>query len=147
MIAASSRLEAEAIDLYRRGGRLPPIGRLLAAVRRFRPQLVLAEYSGVRHLPLNFRPHDDGEIVFLRLMRMHDDGRVSFFPSSLSFDPERDPPVEVVSSRRVELRGWRQPELLDALAAAGFEHVESLGSFERASYDPDESADLILVAR
>lgn len=51
-IAAAPRLAAESVDLYGHGRSLPPIGRLFAAVRRFRPQLVLAEYSGLRHLPL-----------------------------------------------------------------------------------------------
>lgn len=99
-----------------------------------------------RHLPLNFRPHDDGESVFLRLMEVQDDGRVLFFPTTLRWRPDADPPVTVVASKRVELRGWRLSELEAAFAAAGFVHRELYGSFERRPFDPLESRDLILVA-
>ncbi len=53
LIESSPGLSARAVDLYRSGRfRPPPFGRLIAAVRGFRPHLVLAEYSGIRHLPL-----------------------------------------------------------------------------------------------
>ena len=101
----------------------------------------------IRHLPLNFRPHDEGETVFLRLMELHDDGRVSFFPSSLVLDPERDPPLELRSSKRVELRGWRHDDLSSALRSAGFDQIERLGGFDGRPFDATGSIDLILVAR
>lgn len=102
---------------------------------------------GVRHLPLSFHSDEKGETVFLRLMQAHDDGRVDFFPTSLALDPERDPPLEVVSSQRVELRGWRVGELELVVRRAGFETVRALGSFADEAFDPDESSDLILIAR
>ncbi len=53
LIEASPVLEGQAVDLYRPGRlRAPPLGQLFAAARDFRPHLVLAEYSGIRHLPL-----------------------------------------------------------------------------------------------
>ena len=102
---------------------------------------------GERWLPLNFRPDDGGEVVFLRLMRLHADGRVSFSPSSLTLDPERDPPLELRSSKRVELRGWREGELSEALTTSGFERIERRGAFDGSPFDPASSSDLILLAR
>ena len=133
------------------------LGRFFAALRRLLlPEapitIQLLNYerilaSGVRHLPLNFRPQDEGEIVFLRLMRAHDDGRVTFFPSTLELVPDEDPPLRVRSAKRVELFGWRLPELRAAVADAGFEEIESFGAFGGAAYEPEASTDLILVVR
>ncbi len=101
---------------------------------------------GERHLPLNFRPHEGGESVFLRLMEVQEDGRVLFFPTTLRFRPEADPPVSVVASKRVELRGWRPGELEAALDRAGFSERRLYGSFDRQPFEPLESRDLIVVA-
>jgi CBS domain-containing protein/SAM-dependent methyltransferase/gamma-glutamyl:cysteine ligase YbdK (ATP-grasp superfamily) len=105
-----------------------------------------------RHLPLNFRPHDEGEIVFLRLMeteveRTGEEGAVLFFPTTLKLEPGRDPPVSLASSRRVELRGWRWSELEPALEAAGFHQRELYGAFDGSPFDASASRDLIVVAR
>ncbi len=100
-----------------------------------------------RHLPLNFRPHEDGESVFLRLMEIEDDGRVLFFPTTLRFRPDGDPPVTVAASKRVELRGWRLAELEAAFDQAGFCQRQLFGSFEKTPFEPLESRDLIIVAR
>ncbi len=99
-----------------------------------------------RHLPLNFRPHEDGESVFLRLMEVEDDGRVLFFPTTLRFRPDADPPVTVAASKRVELRGWRLSELEAAFDDAGFSERRLYGNFERQTFEPLESRDLIVVA-
>ncbi len=100
-----------------------------------------------RHLPLNFRPHEEGESVFLRLMEVADDGRVLFFPTTLRFRPDADPPVTVVASKRVELRGWRLTELETAFDDAGFAERRLYGSFEKTPFEPLESTDLIIVAK
>lgn len=102
---------------------------------------------GERHLPLNFRDDEDGEIVFLRLMELRDDGSVVFCPTSLRFRPDRENPVEVVSSRRVPLRGWRRGEVEEMLDTAGFPDREVFGNVEREPYVAEESRDLVLVAR
>lgn len=102
--------------------------------------------GGVRALPVAVRPAEDGEAAFVRLMTPHPDGTVSFFPTRLSLRPDRDPPVEVVASRQVELRGWRRDELVAALGAAGFEKVEALGGFDGSAWRPS-SSDLIVLAR
>lgn len=100
----------------------------------------------VRHLPLNFQPSEDGEIVFLRLMVPLEGGRVRFCPSTLRLDPERDPPLEVLRSRSVELRGWTRADLLPLLKGAGFEVIGVHGDMSGGDYDPQKSADLVVVA-
>ncbi len=102
---------------------------------------------GERHLPLNFRPHEGGESVFLRLMQTCDDGRVLFFPTTLKFRPDEDPPVSVAASKRVELRGWRLAELEAAFDDAGFAERRLYGSFEMTPFEPEESRDLILISK
>ena len=100
------------------------VARLAAGLRRLlRPEAALViqilNYerifaSNERHLPINFRAQDDGdELVFLRLMQAEADGYVVFCPTTLRFRPDSQTPVEVVSSRRVRLRGWRRGELVE----------------------------------
>ena len=102
---------------------------------------------GERHLPLNFRDDPDGgEIVFLRLLELQADGRVIFCPTSLRLRPDRESPVEVHSSRRVPLKGWRRGELEEIFADAGFRQCRAYGSFTKDSFEPLESTDLLLVA-
>ena len=123
--------------------------RRLAAGARWVLQLLNYERivaRGERHLPLNFRSHEDGESVFLRLMRLEDDGRVLFFPTTLEFRPQADPPVSVAASKRVELRAWLLPELEAAFDAAGFHERQLYGTFDRRPFEPLESRDLIVVA-
>lgn len=104
--------------------------------------------NGERHLPLNFRDGDDGEIVFLRLMSPRPDGTVLFFPTTLELHPDdENEPVRVAHSRRVLLRGWKSAEVDAACRASGFREVELLGSYEREQFDGERSKDLIVVAR
>lgn len=102
---------------------------------------------GVRALPVNLRPHDDGELVFLRLMTPLPDGRVRFFPTTLLLRPGTDPPLALERSREVLLRGWRRGELETTLARAGIAPEEAFGDFEGTPFDPASSQDLVLVAR
>lgn len=102
---------------------------------------------GERHLPLNFRQDDHEEIVFLRLMDLQENGEVLFYPSTLRLVPGGDPPLLVEAAKEVRLRGWRESELIEALQNVGFEHRETLGSFDRKPFDPLGSRDLIVVAR
>ncbi|TNF77811.1 MAG: class I SAM-dependent methyltransferase [Acidobacteria bacterium] len=101
----------------------------------------------VRHLPVNFRQDEEGEIVFLRLMEPEEDGRVLFFPSTLRLRPGQDPPLEIVAAKEVHLRGWRYTEVESALDKGGFGEHTLLGSFDSSPFEPDESADLVVVAR
>lgn len=108
--------------------------------------------TGARHLPLNIRHRgeDDGEvddIVFLRLMTPRDDGSVIFNPTSLRYRPGADPPVEVVATKNVHLRGWRWDEVRPLLRAAGFREMKVYGGMRRETWDPEQSQDLVVVAR
>jgi len=103
-----------------------------------------------RHLPLNIRPDPNcagGEIVFLRLMELRDDGFVVFCPPTLRFRPGEETPVEVISSRRVRLRAWRREDLEEVLEEAGFPRRELFGGFDRQPFVAQSARDLILVAR
>jgi len=103
--------------------------------------------QGIRYLPLNFTSQSGHEIVFLRLMELGSNGRVVFCPTTLRFDPSSECPVEVIQSRRVELRGWRHEELKRFLLENGFEIVNLFGDMEKGEFDPDQSSDLIILAR
>ena len=108
------------------------------------------EIKKERALPLNFLkdPEDPkATIVFMRTMELLPDGRVIFMPTSLRQRSDLDPPIEVVTSHRVEIRGWRKPQIESAFRAAGFNSVEFLGSYQKAQFDPAESRDLIMIAR
>ena len=101
----------------------------------------------VRHLPLSFRQHEDGEIVFLRLLEPLEDGRVRFCPTTLSYHPQADPPVEVVRSRMVELRGWKREDLIPLLENAGLSILSAHGDLIGGPFEPETSYDLVLVAQ
>ncbi len=134
------------------------LDRLLAGLRaRLRPGapfvLQVLNYdkvhdTGQRSLPVNFRKDDgDGEIVFLRLMTPQPDGMVVFTPSTLRYRPGGDPPLEVVATRNVLLRGWRRAELEEALASAGFSHRQVFGTVGDVPWDAAQSPDTVIIAR
>ncbi|MFQ5739859.1 MAG: class I SAM-dependent methyltransferase [Acidobacteriota bacterium] len=103
--------------------------------------------QGIRHLPLNFRPEGEGEIIFLRLMEPLEDGRVRFCPTTLRYDPHGDPPLQLVRSRIVELRGWRSRDLLPALEKAGFQLRSLYGDMRGGLFEAEVSHDLVVVAQ
>lgn len=132
------------------------LGRFLCGLRNHLAEgapllLQLLNYERIffrqeRSLPVSLRPDESGDIVFLRLMNLHEDGTVTFFPSTLQLRPGQNPPLEVKASKEVRLRGWRLEELEEAFEAAGFWVSERLGSFDGRDYQPTESRDLIVVA-
>lgn len=102
-----------------------------------------------RSLPLAFLPdkeNPDSTIVFLRAMEFHGERRVTFMPTILTMRPDREPPMELVASQRVEIRGWRGSDLVEAFRAAGFPSTELFGSYQKAPFDAAESRDVIFVA-
>lgn len=108
------------------------------------------EAKGERALPLTFLPDPDdpeASIVFLRTMERREHDRVIFMPTILRQRPDREPPLELVASQRVEIRTWRRDQLVAAFSSAGFASVETFGSYQRVPFDPAESRDVILVAR
>jgi SAM-dependent methyltransferase len=104
--------------------------------------------TGQRVLPLNFRQDEgEGDVVFLRLMTPRPDGTVVFTPSTLRYRPDGDPPLEVVATRNVQLRGWRRRELEEALEAGGFPRRDVFGTVGDVPFDPSQSPDTVIVAR
>jgi glycine/sarcosine N-methyltransferase len=103
--------------------------------------------TGQRTLPTNVIPDEAGALVLVRLMDLRPDGHVIFTPATCRYRPEGDPPLEILSTRSVWLRGWRQPELEAIVREGGFDRVDVYGTMEGAPFDPRESGDLVLVAR
>ncbi len=102
----------------------------------------------IRYLPLNFRPEEGGgEAIFLRIMEPLEDDHVRFCPSTLKYDPESDPPLQVMRSRTVELRGWRRKQLLPFLESAGLQVEEIHGDMDAGPFLPLQSQDLVVLAR
>jgi SAM-dependent methyltransferase len=100
----------------------------------------------IRHLPPNILPSSDGEVVFLRFIEMEEGGAVRFCPTVLGYHPDRDPPLELLDSRLIHLRGWRSPEILTALVEAGFEKIRLHGDMAGGPFDPAQSADVVAIA-
>lgn len=98
-------------------------------------------------LPLSFREHEGDRVVFLRLMEPGADGELWFNPTTLRYRPGEEPPVEVMATKNVRLKGWRSGELEGLLEAAGFVDLERFGGMQREPYVEQESSDLVLVAR
>lgn len=103
--------------------------------------------TGQRHLPLTLRPSDDGTLVFVRLMDLRPEGNVVFSPVVLRYRPDGEPSVVLEASERVEVHGWRRPELDQALDAAGFRDRQCYGSVTFSDYSATESSDLVILAR
>ena len=103
-----------------------------------------------RALPLTFlRDPEDPQatIIFLRTMELLPDGRALFMPSTLRQRSDRELPLELLASRRVEIRAWRRAEVETVLRHSGFGAIDVWGSYAKDAFDPDESRDVILVAR
>ena len=75
------------------------------------------------------------------------DGRVIFMPTTLRQRTDRDEPIELVATRRVEIRGWRAAEVERTLREAGFPSIEMYGAYDKAPFEAAESRDVIVVAR
>lgn len=108
------------------------------------------EIKKERALPISFLPDPEdpkGTIVFLRTMELQANGRAIFMPSTLRQRSDREPPLELLASRRVEIRAWRRREVEDAFRANGFDSFEVFGSYAKDPFDPAESRDLIFLAR
>ncbi len=103
-----------------------------------------------RALPISFLSDPDDKestIIFLRTMELQPDGRVIFMPTTLRQRSDRDPPIELVASRRVEIRGWRRAQVEKVFRDAGFASIEVFGTYQKVPFEPAESRDLILLAR
>lgn len=128
---------------------LEAAARILLPGGRFLFQLLNYEMliaGNVRHLPLNFRPGADGETVFLRFMEYREGGRVLFMPTTLLIHADAEEPVELVRSRRVELRGWTRSGIVPALEGAGLHLLGLFGSMQGHPFEPLRSSDLVVLA-
>lgn len=88
--------------------------------------------------------HSEGEGQWL-FVRFYD-----FHPSTLTFNMVRlvrtgDGWVQDIES--TELRPIFAGELAEGLRSAGFGQMELLGGYDRSPFDPEESGDLLVVAR
>ena len=85
---------------------LSPAGRLLMQILNY--DRIKAD--GERALPINVLPDPDDSkatIVFVWLMELRPDGRVIFMPATLKLRTDREEPLELLTSQRLEIRGWR----------------------------------------
>ena len=108
------------------------------------------EIKRERALPLTFVPDPNepgSSVLFLRILDAREGRRMRFMPTVLRVRPGEDPPVELIASERVEVRGWRRDEVEQAFHDGGFASIEVFGSMQRAPFDAAESRDLVLVAR
>ncbi len=103
---------------------------------------------GERLLPPRFLSAGKGELVFLRLLELRDDGVVGITETVLDHMPSRrDSQIEVVHTRHLFQQGWRYQELLTVLDVAQFNQVEAFGDFAGQPFEPMSSEELVLVAR
>jgi glycine/sarcosine N-methyltransferase len=100
----------------------------------------------IRHLPLNFRPSEEDELVYLRILDPIDVKRMRFEVITL----ERKPPdgeSRIAQATSTVLRPLTREDLGRFLNEAGFAKVELFGSYQGEPFDPLESHDLIVIAR
>ena len=102
---------------------------------------------GERMLPVRFLPSGEGELVFLRLLELRDDGVVGVTETVLEHVPSRESQIAVLHSRHLFRQGWRYQELLDLLEVAQFKRVEAFGGFAQQPFEQLESEELVLIAK
>ena len=102
---------------------------------------------GERLLPARFLSSGEGELVFLRLLELRDDGVVGITETVLDHLPSRESPIEVLHTRHLFHQGWRYRELLTVLDVARFNSVEAFGGFAGQTFEQMRSKELVLVAK
>jgi SAM-dependent methyltransferase len=100
-----------------------------------------------RHLPLEFRRDEDGDLISLPLLEEQTDGILLFSPYVLRHRQGEEPPIEVVAARTMQLRGWRKWELEEVLEVAQFGSVTACGGWDESPFVELLSPQLILIAR
>jgi len=102
--------------------------------------------KGIRHLPLNFRSEKGREILYIRILDPIDRTRIRIEVLTL----ERTPPdgeSRIVRTASRIMRPLRDEEVKDFLTRAGFERIDLYGDYAGSPYAPQESTDVIAVAR
>lgn len=142
-LGSEANLDSMARDVRKR---LAPGGAILMQLLNYGR----IEAKKERSLPLTFRPDPadpSATIVFLRILEPQPNGRIVFIPSVLRIHSEREEPVEVVTTQRVDVRAWKRSEIESIFRDAGFTTFEAWGSYTREPFNDVESRDLILIAR
>lgn len=96
-----------------------------------------------RFMPPQTYGEKDQEWLFFRF---YDFGSVTWRFNMVTLYRSGDQPWHTTVGQ-TELRPWREPELTETVRQAGFEPLHLYGSYEREPFDPQESGDLVLVAR
>lgn len=103
--------------------------------------------DGVRALPVERVPREEGETVVVRLVDPRADGIVLHTTTALSHRPTGDPPVEILGTERSQLRGWRRDELETMLDVARFRTREVYPRMAAEPPEREDSMTLVMVAR
>jgi SAM-dependent methyltransferase len=127
------------------GEKLEPGGRVLFQLLNYR-RITL---RGERALPVNVRPdpeEESRELVHLRVMTIPDaEGRVQFYPTTLRLRPEAEEPMELLASKRVDLRAWTRDDMRRIFGEYGIAEDRALGGFDGSPFDEESSQDLVWV--
>ena len=100
----------------------------------------------VETLPIEIVPSADDNLVVVPLVSQRDDGIVLHTTTVLRHRSAGDPVMEIVDTRRAQLRGWKHGELRAMLDVARLSIREVYGDMSGSAYDPARSAELVLVA-
>jgi len=118
---------------------LRPGGMLLIQNRNF--DAVMAHHE--RWMEPQSYSAEDGEWIFQRFYDFDPDGLITFNMVTLKRQGAQGWTQKVVSSR---LRPLLKEDLVDALLQAGFEGIAAYGNMTGASFDPESSPNLVLLA-
>lgn len=102
--------------------------------------------AGARALPLEFVPAAGGELVVFRAVEPQEEGVVVLTTAALRYRPTDLPPVELVDTRAVQLRGWKSEELRVLLEVARLPLREVYGDMQARAFDAESSWELVAVA-
>jgi SAM-dependent methyltransferase len=97
-------------------------------------------------MPTRLVPHEDGNLLIVRLAHARDDGFVLHTVTVLRHQPSSNEVMEVVGSQRWQLRGWKREELATMLEVARFEIRECFGDMGMAPWESESSPELVLIA-
>lgn len=121
---------------------LRPGGLLLIQNRNF--DAVMANQT--RWMDPQVHQEDDKEWLFVRFYDFNSDGTLAFNMLTLQRDKRDNREDWKLQAEVTRLRPWRQAELQEMVAVAGFGAVVCYGNMTGAPFDPDASDNLVLTA-
>jgi len=119
---------------------LSPGGLAIVQMRNF--DRILERQS--RYMPLERHQNDDGEWLFVRFYDI-EGSQIRFHVIRLHRTNNNTPWQPVFGETR--LHAWQHSELVSAFEKAGLTPLQLYGGFAGDSYQPMESADLLLIAQ